>query len=162
MTKISIVVPVFNESPNIQQLIDSITLQSLQPYEVILVDGGSTDDTVEKIRNITLPKLQLKLLIKKGAMPGQGRNVGTEAAAGEWIAYTDAGIKLDSDWLLELNKVREGESEVDIIYGNVIPIVRNFFEKAACISYTPSSKKDRKSTRLNSSHSSVSRMPSSA
>lgn len=134
--QVSLVIPVFNESETIVSLIQSIRKQSLQPDEVIFVDGGSTDQTVLLIKSETTNESRFKLIEAGRAMPGKGRNIGTAAASHEWIAYTDAGITLDPDWMMQLVKARD-ESGADIIYGNFSPQVNSLFEKAAAIAYVP-------------------------
>jgi glycosyltransferase involved in cell wall biosynthesis len=134
--QVSLVIPVFNESETILSLIQSIREQSLQPDEVIFVDGGSTDQTVLLIRSETKNDSRFKLIEAGRAMPGKGRNIGTAAAGHDWIAYTDAGITLDPHWMMQLVKTRE-ETGADIIYGNFSPQVYSLFEKAAAIAYVP-------------------------
>lgn len=134
--QLSLVIPVFNESETVVSLIQSIREQSLQPDEVIFVDGGSIDQTAELIKAATNHDSRFKLIEAGRAMPGKGRNIGTAAASHEWIAYTDAGITLDSHWLTQLVKARD-ESGADIIYGNFSPQVKSLFEKAAAIAYVP-------------------------
>ena len=101
---VSLVIPVFNESENIADLLKTIKEQSYQPAEIILVDGGSTDDTVRIIKEYTVNDPQFRLIEAGRAMPGKGRNIGTKNAVHAWIAYTDAGIKLDKYWLENLVK----------------------------------------------------------
>ncbi len=134
--QISLVIPVFNESETILSLIQSIREQSLQPDEVIFVDGGSTDQTVSLIKRETTNDSWFKLIEAGRAMPGKGRNIGSAAARYEWIAYTDAGITLDPHWMMQLVKTRD-ETGADIVYGNYSPIVNSLFEKAAAIAYVP-------------------------
>lgn len=133
---ISLIVPVFNESKSINELIETITLQTVQPDEVIIVDGGSTDDTASKIATLTSHDPRFKLITAGRAMPGRGRNIGIAEAGFDWLAFTDAGIKLDKDWLEKLIEARNNTG-ADIIYGNFDPITENLFEKCAAISYVP-------------------------
>lgn len=133
--KVSLVIPVYNESNSITDLLSSIKTQTFQPDEIIIVDGGSTDNTIEIVQNFCniTPHLQL---IKAGrAMPGKGRNIGTASAKNDWIAYTDAGIKLKEDWLEVLAKTAAEHPAADIIYGNYSPQINGFFAKCATIAY---------------------------
>lgn len=132
---VSLVIPVFNEGQSIKELIDSIRAQSFQPAEVILVDGGSTDDTIEQIRQLTAKDQYFQVVEAGRAMPGKGRNIGAAKASFEWIAFTDAGIKLQQDWLENLIKKAAENPQASIIYGNYAPLVNTFFEKCATITY---------------------------
>ncbi|MBK7708126.1 MAG: glycosyltransferase family 2 protein [Acidobacteria bacterium] len=60
----------------------------------------------------------MKLIKTDGATPGKGRNIGIAAAANEWIALTDAGIRLEPDWLERLVRERDSGESVDIVYGD--------------------------------------------
>ena len=130
----SLIIPIRNEEASIENLIDSIGRQTMPPDEVVLVDGGSTDSTVEMVERLAAGKASIKLVKTDGATPGKGRNLGVEAARNQWIAFTDAGIKLEENWLEELVKAADG---ADIVYGEVSPVVDNLFEKCAVLSYVP-------------------------
>src|SRR3990167_8606478 len=102
---ISIIVPVKDEGKTIQQLVDSIFGQTVLPKEVIVVDGGSKDDTREILkRNMKDAPFDLKLIEREKAYPGEARNIGIRASASDLIAFTDGGIRLDRRWLEELSR----------------------------------------------------------
>ncbi|MBC7900784.1 MAG: glycosyltransferase, partial [Saprospiraceae bacterium] len=154
MSQISLVIPIRNEANSINELLTSIERQSLQPDEIVLVDGGSTDGTVGIVERLAAGNTTIKLIKTDGATPGKGRNIGIENARNEWIALTDAGIRLEANWLEELDKeasscgpldtttapLQEGKYKLDIVYGNYSPVICNLFEKCAAISYVPSQK----------------------
>jgi len=137
---ISLVIPVFNESASIAELIRSIQEQTLQPDEIIFVDGGSSDDTIELINAQTGHDPRYKTIRAGRAYPGKGRNIGATAAKNEWIAFTDAGIRLDKDWLKFMAEKRNEEPACSVIFGNFSPKVNTFFERCAAIAYVQSSK----------------------
>jgi glycosyltransferase involved in cell wall biosynthesis len=134
---VSLVIPVFNESKTISRLIASIALQTCQPNEIILVDGGSTDDTVALIKELTTNDPRYRCIEAGRAMPGKARNIGASAAANPWLVFTDAGIRLEPNWLESLVKKAMADPSVSIVYGNFSPEINNFFEKCAMISYVP-------------------------
>lgn len=135
--QISLVIPMKNESDSLTQLVESIENQSFQPAEIILVDGGSTDGTVKIAERFCAEDSKIKLIKTPEASPGKGRNIGIEKAESEWIALTDAGIKLENDWLENLARTAENSLEADLIYGNFSPVIDSLFEKCAAISYVP-------------------------
>lgn len=135
--KVSLVIPLKNESGSLDELIVSITKQSFQPDEIILVDGGSTDNTVEITEQLTRKNQKIKLIQTTQASPGKGRNIGIENAENEWIALTDAGIKLEKDWLKNLVQEVENNPDLDVVYGNYSPIINSFFDQCAAICYVP-------------------------
>ena len=124
---VSLVIPVYNESQTIARLIATIQSQCLQPDAIILVDGGSTDDTVQKIKSLTNTDHRYHIIEAGRAMPGKGRNIGTAQATTEWIAYTDAGITLHPDWLKELILTATNTPGAAIVYGNYSPEIKTFF-----------------------------------
>lgn len=89
---VSIIIPVYNASTHIVRALNSITHQTFTDYEVIVVDDGSTDDSVIKIKNHAL---NVKLIAQTNGGASSARNVGIKAAKGEYIAFIDA----DDEWL---------------------------------------------------------------
>jgi glycosyltransferase involved in cell wall biosynthesis len=137
LLSISLIIPIYNESQTLNGLIETIKEQSFQPVEIILVDGGSFDTTVELAKKLTNDSKSFKVIEAGKAMPGKGRNIGAKEAKCQWIAFTDAGIKLDRFWLENLVKKTLQGSSPDIIYGNYSPQINSFFDKCATIAYVP-------------------------
>lgn len=100
MALISIITTVINEEESVIALLESILRQTRLPDEVVIVDGGSSDRTVEAVENFirehSAPKI--RILVKRGNR-SVGRNAAIEAAIGETIAVTDGGCTLDPHWL---------------------------------------------------------------
>jgi len=116
-------------------LILSIDRQTLAPDEVILVDGGSTDETVRLARKLTGGDGKYRIIEAGEATPGRGRNVGMAAARNEWIALTDAGIRLEPTWLECLVQAVERDPDLQLVYGNCEPVENSFFERCAALAY---------------------------
>jgi len=133
--QISLIVPIKNETESLLILIESINRQILQPNEIILVDGGSTDGTVALARELTAANARYRIIETGNATPGRGRNVGTEDARNDWIAYTDAGIKLEIDWLEQLALKAVENPDAAIVYGNYTPVADCHFERVATVVY---------------------------
>ncbi len=114
---VSLVVTVFNEAASVGELLTTIAAQTRPPDEVVIVDGGSTDGTVELIRRLAErePALRgrLRLLVAPGANIAAGRNRAIAAARHDLIAVTDAGVRLEPDWLARIvSPLERGEAEV--------------------------------------------------
>jgi glycosyltransferase involved in cell wall biosynthesis len=133
--QISLVVPVRNEEESLARLVSSIRAQTRQPEEVLLVDGGSNDRTVELARELAAGDERFRVVEAGEASPGRGRNVGASEARYPWLAFTDAGIGLDPEWLERLAEQVEAEPETEVVYGNFDPVTRTFFERCAAIAY---------------------------
>jgi glycosyltransferase involved in cell wall biosynthesis len=134
---VSLVVPLRNEEASLAMLVESIRRQTRLPDEVILVDGGSTDATVELARSLTRGDARFRIIEAGPATPGRGRNVGIAAASHVWIALTDAGIRLEPDWLAHLCRRVEHEPGIEVVYGNLEPLTDSFFERCAALAYGP-------------------------
>jgi glycosyltransferase involved in cell wall biosynthesis len=93
--RVSLVVPVRNEEQSLPRLLETIARQTFRPAEIILVDGGSTDDTVGLARRAAETDARIRVIEAGPATPGRGRNVGIEAVSHEWVALTDAGNRLE-------------------------------------------------------------------
>jgi glycosyltransferase involved in cell wall biosynthesis len=99
--RISVICTVLNEGESIRRLMDSLVAQTRVPDEVVIVDGGSRDNTVEVIQEYA-NRLPLLVLEAPGANISRGRNAAVEAATGSVIASTDAGVWLEPAWLASL------------------------------------------------------------
>lgn len=108
---ISVIVTVKNEGPAIRSLLDSLLVQTRPPDEVVVCDGGSTDDTVTILENY-YGRLPLKIIQAPGTNISQGRNRAITAANGPIIASTDAGVFLATEWLDELVKPIEEDGAI--------------------------------------------------
>lgn len=90
--KISVAMPVYNRADWIARTLDCIFAQSLQPYEVVLCDDGSTDHLMAALAPY---KDKIKLLKITNSGPGVARKTAIEACQGDWIALCDS----DDFWL---------------------------------------------------------------
>jgi glycosyltransferase involved in cell wall biosynthesis len=131
---VSVVMTVYNEAGAIDRLLASLAGQTRLPDEVVICDGGSRDDTVARIRcwatahAAALPCVQV--LVAPGANISRGRNRAIAAAAGPLIAVTDAGVRLDPEWLAQL--VAPFEQAGAGGGGNAVTAVAGFFVPDVC------------------------------
>src|SRR5512137_80909 len=93
---ISVIIPTFNEEENIAQCLVSLSHQTIprNEYEIIVVDGGSKDNTCEIAR-----KYADVVFTQTSKKVGGARNDGVMAAKGDIIATTDADCILPPDWI---------------------------------------------------------------
>ena len=99
--KYSIIVPVYNRPDEIDELLQSLTTQSSNDFEVIIVEDGSQikcKDVCDKYANI----LDLHYYDKPNSGPGQSRNYGAERAQGEWLIILDSDVVLPEGYLESL------------------------------------------------------------
>jgi len=100
---ITLIATVLNEGESINRLMDSLLSQTLPPDEVVIVDGGSTDDTVARLKTYE-GRIMLKVLVAKGCNISKGRNLAVQHATHNIIAITDAGVRLTPTWLERITK----------------------------------------------------------
>ncbi len=112
---ISVCITTFNEGSTIGALLDSLLAQTKKPDEIVIVDGGSTDKTVEIINHYQQKDRRIRLL-KEKCSRARGRNLGVEIAKNEIIAITDAGCIAHPDWLEKISQPFVNP-EVDISAG---------------------------------------------
>ncbi|MFG1921133.1 glycosyltransferase [Cryptosporangium sp. NPDC048952] len=96
---ISVVSPVLDEAPVIDALIGTLAAQLGPRDEYVLVDGGSTDGTAERIAAWHAEDPRIRLVRHGGGSIGYSRNRGIAAAGNEFIACTDAGCTPSASWL---------------------------------------------------------------
>lgn len=132
---VSVVMPLRNEAQSLPFVIAGLQQQTYAPAEVLLVDGGSTDDTVALARRMTQGDSRFRIIEAGDATPGRGRNLGTAAARHNWIAYADGGNHLEPTWLEYLVREAESDSSVEVVYGNYEPVTETTFERAYASTY---------------------------
>lgn len=129
---VAIVVPILNEEKTIVNLLESFEKLTLYPKEIILVDGGSTDHTVEVITRYLEEKkfpYQVQVMILSHALPGRGRNEGIHKTECSLIACTDAGGTVDRCWLEDLTSPLKADPSCEMVIGNCKSDTKNFFER---------------------------------
>jgi glycosyltransferase involved in cell wall biosynthesis len=134
---VSLVAPVRDEAATIDELLAGVAAQTRQPDEIVFVDGGSRDDTVERLRGAAAGSSSIRVVEAGDATPGRGRNVGIAAASYDWIALADAGNRLEPDWLARLVAIAERDPAVEVVYGNFEIATDTFFERCAALAYPP-------------------------
>src|ERR1700756_816905 len=133
--RLSLVIPVRDEAATILDLLKSLHSQTLQASEIVIVDGGSLDNTVEILQESAREDSSLHLIEVHDATPGRGRNIGIEAASNDWIALTDAGIWLEPTWLERLAAEVERDPSVNLVFGAYEPQTVTFFQQCAASAY---------------------------
>lgn len=129
-SKVSLICTVKNEEGSIARLLDSLSLQSRPPDEIIIVDGGSTDRTTDVIGSYINKGAPINLIVQKGANIAQGRNIAIRSSTYDIIASTDAGCELERTWLERLVRPFEEDDTVDVVSGTYRYSGATPFEKA--------------------------------
>ncbi len=127
--KISLITTILNEENSITEFLESIKKQSKKPNEVIIVDGGSTDSTVDKIKNFKErnKKINIRLLVKVGNR-SIGRNEAIKKSKNEIVVIADAGTILEKNWLKNISSPFK-KKNVDVVAGYYEGRAKNIFQK---------------------------------
>lgn len=90
--QISVVIPLYNKRDSVTRALESVFAQTVQPFEIIIVNDGSTDGSEQIVVQINHPLV--KLIHQTNAGVSAARNKGIEMAQGDWIVFLDA----DDEW----------------------------------------------------------------
>lgn len=96
---VSVIIPCYNAEKYLSQCVDSIRNQTLKQIEIICVDDGSTDATLEILRSYQTQDSRIRLIQQKNAGAGAARNAGMECASGEYLSFLDADDFFEPDML---------------------------------------------------------------
>ncbi len=88
--KVSVIIPVYNASEHLGQCLDSVFAQTLKEIEVICVDDGSTDGSLEMLNAYAKEDGRLTVIHQENAGAGSARNTGLAAASGKYLSFLDA------------------------------------------------------------------------
>lgn len=96
--KISVVIAVYNRADFIRPCLESVLNQTVEDFEVLLIDDGSTDGTPEILQGLSHPRVRVHLHSQnKGLM--FNRNFGAQISRGEYVLYTDSDCTVAEDWV---------------------------------------------------------------
>ena len=109
--RLSLILTVLNEEATLRPLLDSLLTQTRAPDEIVIADGGSTDGTLDILREYSA-RLPIRIVAAPHTTIAQGRNAAIRATTGDVIAVTDGGVRAKREWLEELTRpfVEGGES----------------------------------------------------
>ncbi len=119
--KISVVVPVYNASQYLPKCIESILSQSFQDFELILVNDGSTDDSLDICKKYEKFDDRIIVVSQTNGGVSKARNRGLDVAKGEWVAFADADDYFLDDALSILYE-RAMHTGADLVLANALKL----------------------------------------
>lgn len=114
---ISIIVPTYNVEKYIRTCIESILAQTYRNIEVIIVNDGSTDQSLAVISDLICSHHNIKVINQKNQGVSVARNTGIDAATGKYIAFVDADDKIKPDFVSSLYQIAD-KTGADIVRGS--------------------------------------------
>jgi len=89
MARISVIIPVYNAADTLPRCLDSVFAQTQAPYEIIAVNDGSTDDSLLLLNTYARQHSHLQIITQDNSGVSTARNIGIEAATGDWMLFLD-------------------------------------------------------------------------
>jgi len=131
--RFSIVIPTYNRATSVSHTLSGCFAQTFENFEIIVVDDGSSDNTLEVLD--TIQDSRLVVVSQKNAGPAAARNAGMDAACGEYIAFLDSDDVWYPDYLAAANQSLTEKGEV-ALYGQLIiaPLVPKNQSTITCTS----------------------------
>ena len=126
---ITLISTVLNEGDNIHHMMKGLLKQTRQADEILIVDGGSTDNTVDTIKSYQ-DRLPIKVTVREGCNISQGRNVAIDIATGDILVITDAGTRFSETWLENITQPLLDNPDVSVVAGFFKADPQNTFETA--------------------------------
>jgi glycosyltransferase involved in cell wall biosynthesis len=141
-----------NEAEHLPEFLDSLLAQTRRPQQIVLVDGGSKDDSRKIIRRYIAKGAPIELVKKPGANRSLGRNTAVRRSAQPIIAMCDVGCRLAPDWLDKIvAPIERGEAEV--VSGYYAPEAKTLMARAIAAATVPTAAEVNPKTFLPSSRS---------
>lgn len=134
---VSVIFTVLNEAQGIQILLEALLSQSRLPDEIVIVDGGSNDQTIDIMKRYVQEHSRIRLLVRQGVNIARGRNIAIHNASCPIIAVTDGGCRPHSDWLKELVRPLLEDETVGAVSGAIQVDARTRLEVFSGLLSTP-------------------------
>ena len=115
---ISVVIPLYNKEPIIKKTLNSVLSQDYSDFEVVVVDDGSTDNSVALVESIGDPRI--RLIKQENGGPSKARNTGVKNAKGNWILFIDADDEMLPETLNYFSSLISKVADAKIFLGEVL------------------------------------------
>jgi GT2 family glycosyltransferase len=121
MPKLSIIIPTYNSAATMERCLNSIRVQTFTDYEILIQEDGSSDRTVELIKEFQRqnPEIDLKLNLEEHAGAYGEMNNGIRRATGEWLHFLGSDDELYNQDSLSKSLGSPEAAGCDVLYGNV-------------------------------------------
>jgi len=111
---VSVIVPLYNKGPFVERAIRSVLNQTINEFEIIVVEGGSSDNSLEVVQAFTDPRLSIIQQVEKGV--SAARNEGVQIAKSDFLAFLDADDEWMPDFLETVLRLRHAYPEAGVYF----------------------------------------------
>jgi len=115
MPKITVYMPNFNYGPYIDQAVESVLAQSMSKWELIIIDDGSTDDSLQILTKYRVDE-RITIIEQENKGLNVTNNVAIRLARGEYVVRIDADDYVDENFLLVLSNILDTKPDVGLVY----------------------------------------------
>lgn len=130
MIKVSVIVPVYNTSLYLSKCLNSLVNQTLKDIEIIVINDGSTDNSLEIINGFKKDNKNIVVINDSNHGQGFARNRGIELAKGDFITFVDSDDFIDYDMLEKMYKVSKDYDvvvcDINKVFENKIQVFKNY------------------------------------
>ena len=115
--KVSVIIPVYNTAEFLRQCLDSIVNQTLQDIEIICVDDGSTDASLDILHEYASNDSRITILTQQNKGAGVARNTGMQIAHGEYLAFFDSDDFFDLRLFEKVTRKADATNADIVLFG---------------------------------------------
>ena len=113
--KVSVIIPIYNSEKYLEECLDSVLNQTLKSIEVICVNDGSTDHSLDILKKYKSKDKRIKIINKNHENAGIARNEGLKIAKGEYLSFLDSDDYFEKNALEKMYKTAKSEKDIDIV-----------------------------------------------
>ena len=117
-TKVTVIIPIYNSQDSLRECVFSVLNQTFQDFEILLINDGSTDDSLKICKELELLDNRIRVFTKENGGVSSARNVGIDNAIGEWLAMLDADDQFASTRLENLYRFASS-NDFNLVFDNM-------------------------------------------
>ncbi len=118
--KVSVIIPVYNVEQYLRECLDSVVNQTLKEIEIICVDDGSTDKSLDILLEYAKKDNRITVLKQENLHAGVARNAGLAVARGEYLSFLDSDDFFELNMLEEMSKKADNDRSDIVVCGNIV------------------------------------------
>jgi len=112
---VSIVLPIYNAEKYIDKTIQAVEKQSVEGWELLIIDDGSTDSSMQLVTKYTIINSRIRIFSQPNSGPSSARNLGIKNATGKYITFIDADDRIEPFYLKSLLKDAEKDPQIQLV-----------------------------------------------
>lgn len=115
MPKVTVIIPVYNAEQHLRECLDSVLQQTLKDIEVLCINDGSKDNSLEILKEYEKKDNRFKIINKEHSNAGEARNKGLQFAKGDFLSFLDADDIFDKEMLEKAYNAAKKQKDIDVV-----------------------------------------------